>query len=77
MKELIEHPEVITTNFLPKIGLFEIEVCVPVIWTDEAILSFANMTEPSHTINGWKIKNKKTEVCADNVDYLHIVLVAN
>jgi len=69
----------------PKImgmGMFEMAVCVPGLFTDEQVEEFANREQPCGTSYGWKVRKGDSEEggdervqCHDHPDNSHIILV--
>ena len=39
-------------------GIFDMQVCVPVDWTDEQVKEFANRANMCGTSNGWCIRRE-------------------
>ena len=37
-------------------GVIDMQVCVPIDWTDDDILRYANTANPAGTQNGWQIR---------------------
>lgn len=44
------------TAEVTKIGMLDMQVCVPEDWTDEQAESFANRENPAGTTHGWKLR---------------------
>jgi len=68
-----------------KFGGFDMQVCVPGDWPDEAILEFAEDKNPCGTENGWVIREEGDEAlagmpaynpCAQRHGYVHVMLDA-
>ena len=62
-------------------GIFDMQVCVPINWTDTQVRDFANSKNPSS--NKWIIRCKGDKLlagdservlCADRVGFVHIML---
>jgi hypothetical protein len=41
-----------------RVGVLDIQVCVPLKWTDKEIIQFTNLENPSGTSNGWEIRKQ-------------------
>jgi hypothetical protein len=61
-------------------GVFDLQVCVPVDWTDEQLTEFANEQVEAGTTNGWVMMhngNKYLEgdpervPCAEKANFIH------
>lgn len=72
-------PEVTQTGFL------DMQVCVPVSWTDEEVSSFAERENPAGTKGGWAVRKEGSEYlagasertkCKDRPGFVHIMLDA-
>jgi hypothetical protein len=68
-----------------RVGIFDMQVCVPKSWSDEAVETFANTQEPCGTSKGWTIRRQGSEYlngsdervkCSANTDKVHIMLDA-
>lgn len=46
-------------------GLLSMQVCVPVSWTDDQVVSFANLHNPAGTSGGWRIRKPGPGTLAD------------
>lgn len=60
-------------------GILDMQVCVPEGWQDDEIISFAEMSNPCGTTNGWQIrKSGCTErvACSVRVGFVHVMLDA-
>lgn len=66
-------------------GVFSMQVCVPVDWTDEQAKTFAETENPCGTSAGWQIRREGNELldnqperqpCAERKGYVHIMLDA-
>ena len=64
-------------------GLFDLCVCVPGLYTDEQVEEFANREQPCGTEYGWKIRRGDSEElgpercqCDDHPENSHVVLEA-
>jgi hypothetical protein len=72
------------TPGVTKIGVVDMQVCVPEDWIDERIIRFAETKNPSGTY-GWHIRKEGSEAlagcpernpCAQRAGYVHIMLDA-
>lgn len=70
-------PEIVRAN------LFSLQVCVPVDWNDNQVISFAESASPSGTSAGWQIRKTGSEFlngdpehnpCLERSEHVHIVL---
>lgn len=43
---------------LIKIGVFDLQVCVPTDWTDDQVVEFTKQRNPSGTDDGWSIRRQ-------------------
>lgn len=67
-----------------RMGMFDMQVCVPKDWSDAEVRAFAAQQVLCGTEQGWQIRTKekgdskyRTRVeCANNPDFVHIVLDA-
>jgi len=68
-----------------RIGVFDMQVCVPKEWTDEAVQTFANVENPCGTSTGWQIRRQgdpqlngapERMQCASDPTRVHIMLDA-
>lgn len=75
----------IETPVVTKIGIFDMQVCVPVDWSDEKATKFANAHNPCGTEGGWQMrkegdKNLKGDPervpCAERPGCVHIMFDA-
>jgi len=66
-------------------GVLDVLVCVPVEFTDDQVLAFANTRTPSGTTDGWQIRRQgnpqlngrgERMKCAVNRGHVHMVLDA-
>ena len=66
-----------------KVGILDMQVCVPVDWNDEQVVRFAEAENPAGTMNGWQIRKQGHErlsgdpervQCANRADFVHIML---
>ena len=69
-------------------GATDTQVCVPVNWTDEEVVSFANKENPCGTENGWQIRREGSaalagdservpcEAAGEFTGYVHVMLDA-
>jgi len=67
------------------VGLLDMQVCVPVEWTDEQILAFAEGQQPCGTRNGWSVRKEgdtllqgapERQPCAERAGMVHVMLDA-
>ena len=67
-----------------KVGLLDLQVCVPSEWTDKQVEEFAEEENPSGT-NGWAIRREgdkalagdpERQSCEGRFDCVHIMLDA-
>ncbi len=69
-----EDPEIV------RIGIFDMQVCVPANWTDEQIEQFANAEEPELTWTMLPADSKylagdpQRNPCAERKNYVHVRL---
>ena len=66
-------------------GIFNIQVCIPVDWTDAQVLEFAESEYPCGTENGWLIRREGDKAlcgapernpCVERASHVHIMLDA-
>jgi len=66
-----------------RVGIFDMQVCVPAEWTDEQVERFANSMNPAGTDLGWTIRRSDNPaqygapervVCASDPTRVHIML---
>jgi hypothetical protein len=66
-----------------RVGIFDMQVCVPAEWTDEQVERFANSMNPAGTEHGWTIRRADNPaqngapervVCAQDPARVHIML---
>ena len=66
-------------------GAIYMQVCVPSDWTDIQVLYFAEIQNPSGTMNGWQIRRQgdtalmgapERQPCASREGHVHIMLDA-
>jgi hypothetical protein len=66
-------------------GALDMQVCVPVAWTDAAVKEFADRENPCGTTHGWQIRREGDDAlagkpernpCADREGFVHIMLDA-
>jgi hypothetical protein len=64
-------------------GVFDMQVCVPMGWTDAQVVAFANHNNQCGTTGGWVITRDGARVlqgdperagCTDRVGYVHVML---
>lgn len=67
------------------LGIFDMQVCVPMEWTDKDVLTFAEKEYPSGTDGGWEIRKEGDPAlsedservpCDDRSGCVHIMLDA-
>lgn len=67
---------------ITRIGVLDMQVCVPVEWTDEQVTEFAEKENPSGT-NGWFIRrtgdkalagDPERQPCAERTGFVHVML---
>ena len=82
--KLINEKEIVMAIVIRK-GVFDIQVCVPEIWTDEQVIDFAEENNPCGTTNGWSIRKQGDKAlagdnervtCEIDEDHVHIMLDA-
>lgn len=73
------------TATVTKIGLLDMQVCVPSDWTDDQVTTFAEQRNPCGTTHGWQIRRegdkalagaKERVQCATLPSNVHIMLDA-
>ena len=73
-----------TADIIRRGGL-DMQVCVPVDWTDKQVLEFAGCQNPCGTENGWLIRRQghpglagddERVPCAGQAGHVHIMLDA-
>lgn len=52
------------STFVTKLGLLDMQVCVPSEWSDKQVKAFSERENPCGTIDGWKIRHKGDEALA-------------
>lgn len=67
-------------------GFLDVQVCVPVDWSDDQVLDFAQTEYPCGTTNGWAIRREGSPFllagdpercpCQDLPGHVHITLDA-
>lgn len=66
-------------------GALDMQVCVPVDWTDEQVVAFAESEYPCGTENGWFIRRAGDDAlagqperidCSQEAAHVHIMLDA-
>ncbi len=74
-----------TAPGVTKVGLLDLQVCVPSDYTDEEIIAFAESCNPCGTTNGWQIRRQgdrllagddERVVCSDYTGFVHVMLDA-
>jgi hypothetical protein len=70
---------------VPKVGLLDMQVCVPSEWTDKQALEFAEGENPCGTQHGWSIRREGSEHlsgspervdCCELEGFVHIMIDA-
>ena len=68
-----------------RVGVFDMQVCVPKEWTDAQAVEFANSANPCGTHAGWGVRKEGSKFlkgdpervpCKDRKGMVHIVLDA-
>jgi hypothetical protein len=68
-----------------RVGILDMQVCVPVAWTDEEVLGFAESHNPCGTTSGWGIRRQGSRFlagaperaqCQEREGHVHIMLDA-
>lgn len=68
-----------------RLGILDMQVCVPAEWTDSEVISFANTENHCGTENGWQIRRQgcpalggmpERNPCNDRQGFVHIMLDA-
>jgi hypothetical protein len=68
-----------------RVGILDMQVCVPGRWTDEAIRHFADRKNRCGTEAGWQIRREGDEAllgmpernpCDERLGYVHVTLDA-
>jgi hypothetical protein len=68
-----------------RVGIFDMQVCVPEEYTDEEVKNFADFDCPCGTEHGWQIRREgdlnlsgdpERRKCAEREGYVHIMLDA-
>ena len=71
--ETIEHEKPVVT----KVGILNLQVCVPENWNDEQVREFANQENLCGTTNGWVV-SQRPEVaavkCEGREGFKHVIL---
>lgn len=71
------------TAVVTRMGLFHMQVCVPLDWGDEQVLNLANNENPCGTEHGWVIRKESDESlgndperqpCEEREGFVHIML---
>ena len=66
-----------------RIGILDMQVCVPQDWSDIQVLLFAEAENPCGTLNGWRVRKRGSEwlgdaperaVCSLHPGRVHITL---
>lgn len=59
-----------------RLGIFQVQVCVPKDWEDKKIIDFVEKQNPSGTVSGWQIEEKDDKFvnCSDKENFKHCVL---
>lgn len=73
------------TAEVTKLGIFDMQVCIPVDWTDQQVQEFAESENSCGTAQGWLIRREgdiclkgdpERRPCAVRTDHVHIMLDA-
>jgi len=56
-----------TNPSITRLGLLDMQVCVPSDWSDNQVIDFANTKNPAGTTGGWTIRTDETLLCGDPV----------
>lgn len=66
-----------------RMGVLDMQVCVPSDWTDEQVRAFAEERYPCGTANGWQIRIPGHEIlgssrvpCSGREGFVHLMLDA-
>ena len=68
-----------------RIGILDMQVCVPEYLTDDQVKAFANIRNSCGTVNGWQIRKEgdkqlggmpERNPCSERKGYVHITLDA-
>ena len=72
-----------TSGQVTLVGLFDMQVCVPKGWTDDAIETFANTERPSG-VSPWRVRDPlprecgavdpRYVTCANDPERMHVML---
>ena len=54
-----------------KHGALNMQVCVPVGWTDEQVIAFAEKEYPCGTEHGWSIRRQGDKALAGKLERVH------
>lgn len=66
-----------------KYGVFDMQVCIPVEWSDEEVEMFANKENLCGTSQGWKIRKTgdpalrgapERNPCLERAGFVHVML---
>lgn len=65
-----------------RVGLLDMQVCVPESWNDEQVVGFANAANPSGIANKWFIRTDPKllagdpirQPCDDRAGHIHVML---
>jgi len=59
-------------------AVYDMQVCVPVEWSDEQAVEFGEQEYPCGTTHGWAVRKAMDErvMCDDKPGFVHLVLVA-
>ncbi len=61
---------------ITQMAALNVQVCVPVEWTDEQAIAFAEKEYPCGTTNGWCPGKFDRVNCAERTGMVHVVLDA-
>lgn len=81
----IGEPGTIPQPVVARVGWMDMQVCVPMEWTDAQVVVFAEVANPCGTRSGWSIRREgnpllggagERVLCDDRMGCVHIVLDA-
>ena len=73
------------TPVVTRIGLLDMQVCIPTDWSDEQIAAFAELGQPCGTTHGWQIRRQGDKAlsgddervpCGERPGFVHVMLDA-
>jgi len=68
-----------------RMGALDMQVCVPVVWTDDQVKQFADSNNPCGTEKGWQIRREgdkqldgipERNPCQQREGFVHVMLDA-